>query len=218
MRINLNDVRHLMFCGFVLASVVLTTLGLSACTAPAPGRNVETVPPGMVYAGSYINVSAPNSEGWHLQESSGRTMTFFRRGDAPNESFVAYVVWFDLPQTKSPKEFETLIVQRASHDLATSRFSTTEFSHQYSDERGYPCVQAHNVSEDRQARTEPNKTETLVLENENLYCRHPVRANTGFVITYSHRGSSLYPNFQREAQAFIEGVQVPDSQPAPPAP
>lgn len=207
-----------MFGLTVFISVVFMTLGLSACDAPAPGRNFEKVPPGKIYAGSYINVAAPNSEGWYLLESSSGGMTFARRGDAPNESFVGQVVMFELPQTKSPEEFEALIVQQAGRDAETSRFSTKEFSHQYADARGYPCVQMHDVAEDRDAQTGANKTETLLMENELLYCRHPVRTSTGFAISHSHRGSTLYPNLHSEAQAFIEGVQVPDSQPALPAP
>lgn len=137
-------------------------------------------------------------------------MSFARRGHEPNESFAAVLAMFDLSQqTNSPAEFEALIIKQASHDLETERFSTSTFEHRYSEARGYPCVQIHNVSEDKQAQVGGGRTERLILENEYLYCRHPVRTDTGFAIGYSHRGSSLYPNLRVEAQSFIEGVQVP---------
>ncbi|MEE8343523.1 MAG: hypothetical protein V3R51_06935 [Gammaproteobacteria bacterium] len=209
---------YIMLHTFISGFVVAIILGLSGCAATVPLRNFGPVPPGEVYPGKYMNITAPKSEGWSLIGSSTSGMVFARNGDAPNESFAAQVIIFDLRQTKSPEDFEALIVRKAGRDLETRRFTTKDFSHQYSDARGYPCVQAHNVTEDRQARTGPNKTETLVMENEHLYCRHPTLKNTGFVIQYSHRGSTLYPKFNGEARAFIEGVQVPNNQSAPSAP
>jgi len=42
-----------------------------------------------------------------------------------------------------------------------------------------------------------------------LSCRHPVRQDTGFSISYSHRGDGEYPNLEAEAQAFFDRIQVP---------
>jgi len=191
--------------------VLIAIVGLSACAIPTPVSESQNVPPGKIYAGKVLNITAPNSEGWKLLKSTSSGMAFARNGSAPDESFVAAVVIFDPPQTNSPKEFEAIIVKGAQSDAETKRFSTTEFTHQFTSVRGYPCVQMHNISEDRQAQTGNNKTETLILQNEHLYCRHPVQTNVGFAITYSHRGKSLHPNFQNEAHSFIEGIQVPNS-------
>lgn len=195
----------------LIVLISLFALGLSACVAPGPARNLEQVPPGKLYEGSYINIKAPNAEGWYLVESSNTGMAFARSGDSVNESFAAQVAMFNFPQTNSPEEFEALIVDRASRDLETDRFTTRKFSHEYTDTRGYPCVRAHNVSVDNNPQTSSGNAKNLFLENVHLYCRHPVRTDTGFVISYSHRGESLYSNLKSEAEAFIQGVWVPDS-------
>lgn len=171
---------------------------------------------GDLYKGNYINVKAPSSDGWLLLESSPAGIVFGRDSNTSHESFVALILMFDLPLTNSPKEFENLIIQVAGRDLETDRFTTKDFSHKYSETRGYPCVDIHNVSTDRKAQTSTNNTAILTLENKYLYCRHPVRTNTGFAIGYSHRGETLHPNFMNEALDFIKGVQVPDSQPTQP--
>ena len=203
-----------MFRSLFMSTILLAVGGIAACTVPTPVRESQNVPPGKVYAGKILNIAAPNSEGWQLLKSSPSGMAFARRGDASGESFAAQVAIFDPPQSDSPEEFEALIVKGAQSDAETDRFSTKSFTHQFTSVRGYPCVQIKNISEDRQAQTGPNRTDTLVLQNEHLYCRHPIQKNIGFAITYSHRGKSLHPDFQNEARSFIEGVQVP-SNPAP---
>ncbi len=190
-----------------LSSIIFS---LSACTVSHQG-NAKFVPPGKVFAGPLLNVSAPNSEGWQQLESSPSGMTFARKGEAPGESFAARVTRFDPPQTDSPEEFENLIVQGAIRDAETERFSTKQFSHQYISTRGYPCVQMKNISEDRLAQIGSNNTTSLILENEHLYCRHPTKKDLGFAITFSHRGKNLYSAFATEAQSFIDGVQVPSA-------
>lgn len=186
-------------------------VGLSACATSTQVREPQNVLPGKVYAGKLLTVTAPNSEGWHLLKSDSSGMAFARKSTLPGESFAAQVAIFDSPQTDSPVEFEAFIVKGARSDADTNRFSTSMFTHQFTSARGYPCVQIQNISEDRQAKTGPNKTETLVLQNEHLYCRHPVQKNIGFAVTYSHRGIGLHPDFQKEAHSFIEGVFVPSN-------
>ena len=192
------------FLIFSLFSVCL----LSACTTST--HKPQPVSAGKIFEGDLLNVTAPNSNEWHLLESSFRGIAFARFGNEPGESFIAQVtIFFNPPQTDSPEKFEALIVKGAQSDLETERFSTSAYTHEYSDSRGYPCVLLHNISEDRRADTGKGGIKTLILQNEHLYCRHPVRKDLGFAITYSHRGNSLYHDLKKEAQEFIDGVQVP---------
>ena len=200
-----------MFRWYSLGLAFLSICLLSACATPTAMHKPQPVPAGKVYVGDVLNITAPNSDGWHLLESSPNGMAFARSGNEPGESFAAQVVIFDPPQTDSPEKFEALIVKGAESDAETERFSTRIFEHKYSDERGYPCVQMYNVSEDKRAQTGKGGIKTLILQNEHLYCRHPVRKDLGFAITYSHRGNSLYHDLKNEAQSFIDGVQVPSS-------
>ena len=198
-----------MFRSTFMVTLSMAIVGLFACAVSSPVHKYPSVQPGKVYPGTVLNIAAPNSEGWHLLDSSSSRMVFARNGSESGESFIASIIAFYPPQTDSPDEFESLIVQGAQRDAETERFSTKQFTHQFTSARGYPCVQMQNISEDRQAQSGQNKIDKLILQNEHLYYRHPVQKNIGFAISYSHRGQNLYPNFQKEAQSFIEGVQVP---------
>ena len=200
-----------MFRSLVIGTTLLAVVGISSCAISTSVREFQNVPPGKLYVGPILNITAPNSEGWQLLKADPSGMAFARRGNLPGESYAAAVARFNPPQTNSPEEFEALIVKGAQGDAETDRFSTKTFTHKFTSARGYPCVQINNTSEDRKAQSGPNKTETLVMQNEHLYCRHPVEKNIGFAITYSHRGKDLHPDFQNEARAFIEGVQAPSN-------
>ncbi len=203
-----------MFRSSLKVTILLVIASLTACAGPSQVRESQNVPPGKLYAGSIINITAPNSEGWQLLKSDPSGLAFGRHGSAPSESFAAQVAIFAPPQTDSPEEFESLIVKGAQADANTERFQTKSFTHKFTSARGYPCVQMNNISEDAKAQSGPNKIENLIMQNEHLYCRHPDRKNIGFAITYSHRGKELHPTFQTEAHSFIEGTQVPSTPPS----
>ena len=73
-----------------------------------------------MFAGSYINVKAPDSAGWLLTESSYTGITFGKPGPSKGETFAAYVKGINLPPTASPTEFEEVI--RAGNDTSPERF------------------------------------------------------------------------------------------------
>jgi hypothetical protein len=201
-----------MFNYFLKVTSLLIIMDITACAGPSPVREAQYVPPGKVYVGSIINTTAPNSEGWQLLKYDQSGLAFGRRGTALGESFAASVSLFEPPQTDLTEEFESLIVEGAQSDADTERFQTKSFTHQFILARGYPCVQIHNITDDTGARGGPNKTQTLIMQSAHLYCRHPIRKNIGFAITYSHRGKGLHPTFQTEADSFIDGIQVPVTQ------
>jgi hypothetical protein len=190
----------------IFAAVVL---GLGACAVPSSGPTFVSVPPGKLYAGGYINIKAPSSEGWLLVRSSAGGMEFGRRGPAPNENFGAQVLMFGLPPTKSTEEFEALVKSGVEKDTDPNRFDVQLATYKYSNERNYPCVRYHSLVQDKAPK---GLKGPLLLESDALYCRHPVRQETGFAVIYHHRGEERYANLHSEAQAFIDGVEVPDKQ------
>lgn len=185
---------------------IVIILGLQGCAGTAQLRKPVSVSPGQVFAGGYINVTAPNSDGWQLIESSGTGMVFAKGNQAARESFVAYIKMFNLAPTNTPQEFEALIKTSAEKDIDPTRFDLQQTSFKYSDERSYPCVRYHSVAQDK---TPQGLKGPLLLESDGLYCRHPVRQETGFAVIYSHRGETLYANLRNEAENFFQGVQVP---------
>jgi len=190
--------------------LILLSFALVSCAA-GPSRTSNPVPvaAGFIYKGSYINVRVPNSDGWHLVESSPAGMQFARSGAEHGESFAAQVLIFPLENTKDSNEFLSLIKSGIKNDTDSERFEIIKSNFKNIDDRNYPCVRVNYATEDKQAQTSPTRTEVLLLEAESLYCRHPVRQDTGFSIIYSHRGKVAYSNIKTEAQDFINGVQVP---------
>ena len=181
-------------------------LGIQGCATTAQPQKSVSVSAGQKFEGGYINVTAPNSDGWQLIQSSGAGMAFAKGGTDTNESFGAQVLMFNLTPTNTPQEFEALVKKSAEKDTDPSRFNVQQSSFAYSNERTYPCVRYRSVVQDNAPQ---GLKGPLLLESDGIYCRHPVRQETGFAIIYSHRGEKLYAGLRAEAESFIQGNQVP---------
>lgn len=190
----------------LLSAIGILTLGLQGCAGTAKPPKSLTVSAGQKFEGGYITVTAPSSEGWKLIQSSGAGMAFAKEGADASESFGAQVLMFNLTPTNTPQEFEDLIKNAAIKDTDSSRFNVQKSSLTYSTERTYPCVKYRSVVQDNAPH---GLKGPLLLESDGLYCRHPVRQETGFAIIYSHRGEKLYVGLRAEAESFIQGNQVP---------
>jgi len=175
-----------------------------------PFANGQTVAPGQLFSGDLLNVRAPNSKGWKQVGSSGAGMAFARGGASSNESYVAQVYLFALPEWKDGDEFVALIKRGVENDTSPDRFKSLEANYEYTEQRGYPCVRFTGVTEDTKAKTSFFSRENLKLQVHSLYCRHPKRQTAAFVIAFSHRGVTLDTELELQAQIFIEGVQVPE--------
>ena len=193
---------------YQITLLMFLSLALGAC-ATIPLHRPKPVPAGFLYEGSYINIRAPDSHGWELLGSSSTGMMFSRLGTESGESYAAYVSMFPLEETMDSDEFVSFIRKQFEEDTDLVRFEIMESKFQYSEERGYPCVVVNYVTTDKKARTSLIRREVLLLQAESLYCRHPVRQETGFAIIYSYRGRAIYSTLSAEAQDFIRGVQVP---------
>jgi hypothetical protein len=134
-------------------------------------------------------------------------MVFGKRGDAQASSFSASVNMFPLEPTTSQEAFETLVKEAVAKDTDPNRFDVQQQSLKYSAERTYSCVRYQAVATDRSPK---GSATPLLLEMDGLYCRHPIRQDTGFAALYSYRGPGRYPALRSEAETFIQGVQVPE--------
>ena len=192
-------------------STILLSIVLASCVTTPQKREPIPVEAGHFYPGSYINVRAPNSEGWHLVNSSPAGMEFARFGLNENETFGAQLLMFSLIETKNKEDFVALVKKGIELDSDPSRFKIISSEYLYSDSRGYPCVNVESTVNDTKAKVQGNKLGDLLLQSVSLYCRHPVRTDTGFSATYSHRGTTLYKQLYDEAIVYIEGIQVPEN-------
>lgn len=180
------------------------------CVVPALSHAQALVPAGKMFANAFLDVRAPLTGDWMIAKSSQAELAFARVGDAANESFIAQVSLFALPDFKGKDEFETLVKQGVQADSPTERFKPVSADFEYTEQRGYPCVKYVGVTEDMKARTSTSATETvkLVLQFNSLYCQHPTVPGVGFMVGMSHRGDSVVEDLAKDAEAFIAGVQV----------
>lgn len=178
--------------------------------APALSHAQALVPAGKMFANAFLDVRAPLTGDWMIAKSSQAELAFARVGDAANESFIAQVSLFALPDFKGKDEFETLVKQGVQADSPTERFKPVSADFEYTEQRGYPCVKYVGVTEDMKARTSTSVTETvkLMLQFNSLYCQHPTVPGVGFMVGMSHRGDSVVEDLAKDAEAFIAGVQV----------
>ncbi|HVO04061.1 MAG TPA: hypothetical protein VMT54_17820 [Candidatus Cybelea sp.] len=177
---------------------------LSACTAPSTGPG-RAVPPGYLFAGRYLDITAPNSAGWRLVSEKPDLWAFARNGSEPDETYIASVATFDLPAAISRDDFVALVRRNAERDSNPDRFkdvrSTVELS--------YPCVHYQATAEDTQAKTRTGDRRPLVFEMVGLYCQDVLLRDMGFAAIYSHRGNTADPQFQKDAADFVAGIRVP---------
>ncbi len=167
------------------------------------------VPAGKMYRGEMLDIRAPNSEGWSLIDSTPGGWSFAREGSGPHESYVASVSAFPLNETTDSEEFLELIKTGVEKDTSPNRFTITGVTLEYTEARGYPCVKYQATTEDKKAKLSFWNRKPQKLQVYSLYCRHPKRSTLGFAIIFSHRGSDLDANLEREGQDFVSGVQVP---------
>lgn len=191
--------------------IILLSMVLASCATTPQKKEPVPVDAGYLYTGPYINVRAPNSEGWHLVKSSSAGMEFARFGLDEYESFGAQLLMFSLDETKNKEEFISLIKKNIELDSDPSRFKIISTEYSYSENRGYPCVIVESTVNDTKAKVKGNKQAELLLQSIKLYCRHPIRTNTGFSAIYSRRGTTVYDKLHDEAIHYFEGVQVPEN-------
>jgi hypothetical protein len=192
----------------VRISTLLTLFAgtLAACASRGPLG--VAVPPGKIYAGPYLTVTAPQSPGWRLIESNASGMIFGRDGQTSDESYIAQVGSFPVPPRSTPAELESLVRTSAREGTDPVRFKVRRETFQSTSVRGYPCVTYHSIAEDAAPQTRSGSPAPLLLEMRALYCQHPIKRDLGFTALYSHRGTSLQPHLGAEADAFIQGVMV----------
>jgi hypothetical protein len=174
----------------------------AAVWADAPRE--RPVKAGQELGGKAMRVRAPASKGWVVRESANDIL-FGHRGAAKNETYVATVSFFDLPEaaTASAESFTAFIRELAEGDVPSERFAEPTASYEYTEARGYPCVKYVGSAIDKKAPGGPLR-QTMVA----LYCRYTRRAGLGYAAIYSQRAKQIDADLAQQAAAFIEGVRV----------
>ncbi len=180
--------------------VIFFILSIVGCSS------IQTLPANYFYKGSYIDIHSPNQDGWIELEKSQSKILFGKKGKEYNESYVAGVWFFPLKPTKNSKEFFLLIKKEMLKIGNKNRFTVVEFNSKLSEKRKYPCVAVKSLLKDNNAKM-LRENEFLLMHEKALYCRDPKKEKAAFMIKYSFRGKSKYPNLDLEADSFINGVK-----------
>jgi hypothetical protein len=176
-----------------------------AAHAQSPGQPVT---PKQQFPSGLLNVYSPDSEGWVLTGAGINGIAFGKRGSESSETYGAQVIIFEMSPTGNSDEFVSFVKKRIATMNPAPRFQETGSDFQYTEGRGYPCVDVRARYDDNAAMT-PTGNEQLKLKVVSLYCRHPVRQDLGFFAAYSYRGKAADTQIESAAKSFIEAISVP---------
>jgi uncharacterized protein len=176
-------------------------------------RTLQAVPPNQDFSNETLQVQSPSSEGWYGPSEIENGISFAKRGTDSDESYIAAVSVFRIPEFSDPEAFADYMKKWLEKDSPANRFETLETTIQYTAERRYPCVRYHGVAKDKKASTSSIFRKTLRLEISALYCQHPYQSNLGFTANYSHRGGDSDEHFTEDAEKFISSIQAAPQMP-----
>ncbi len=186
---------------FALAGLALAAL---AAPAAADAPRERAVQPGETFGGAALRVRPPSGEGWLVRETATE-IAFGRRGASEPESTVAKVSFFELPEGLSADAFRSFVRGIAEQEMPAERFADATASTAHAEHAGTACVRVEAKATDTRA---PGGALPHALHA--LYCRYTRRAGFGFAATYSQRAQSIDADLAQQAQAFFDGVAVPE--------
>lgn len=173
--------------------------------AQSPGQPVI---PKQRFPSGLLEVQAPDSEGWILAGSGRNGIAFAKRGVEPGDTYGAQVIIFEMPPSINAEELVDFVKRRIAMTSPAPRFQEIASEYQYTEDRGYPCVNVRSSYDDHEAVT-PTGKQQLRLKVVALYCRHPARQELGFFAAYSYRGKAADTQIEAPASSFIGAISVP---------
>jgi len=188
--------------------ILLLIIGCLIASVGHAQSSGQAVTPKQLFPSSILNVYSPDSEGWVITGAASNGIAFGKRGANSNETYGAQLVIFEMSPTTSNEELVSIVKKRIAAMNSPPRFRETSSNYQYTENRGYPCVNVHIDFDDTAAVTSNGKKQ-LKLQVISLYCRHPAQQQLGFFAAYSHRGKTTDDQIETAARSFIEAIDVP---------
>src|SRR4030095_12419671 len=129
----------------LLSRVFCTFIGcLFAAQAYAQSLG-QPLAPKHLFSTNVLNVHSPDSDGWVFAGSGGNGISFAKRGAERNETFGAQAILIEMPETNSNNELIELVAKRIAVMNPSPRFREVTSSYEYSEDRGYPCVNVRMI-------------------------------------------------------------------------
>lgn len=177
---------------------------IASCVTVAPVVNPNTEI-------SLYGVSSlpPQNGDWVLLTATGYQMNLAKSGDTKNESLVANVNIFQLPELGTDEAFLNYIIQGRADEPTIGRFEIQKNTETLSTLNGSVCVKYHSISKDKNAQIQGGDTAVMLLENRGYNCKHPKNSTVGVNIEYSlrHFPETSYLSFEKSANEFFSNIK-----------
>jgi hypothetical protein len=193
-----------------MRTVVITVAGLLAVSTPSFGQ-VPLDRSGRLTTLSGVSIQPPQESNWQTILMSTYQLSLGKRGSRRNETYIANVQLYPLPEFASEQEFKKAISEGRVAEPDTGRFRLLGNTENLVSTKGTWCVEYHTVSEDRAAKT-PDGPITMIRDEYGFHCQHPLKKNVGVFFSYSlrHAPGDEDVELQRKATAFLQNVTFVD--------
>lgn len=151
----------------------------------------------------------PQNGSWAIITASGYQASLGREGEKKNESLVANLYIYQLPELDTDTEFLSHVAKGRAAEPDIGRFEVLKNDETISTLNGANCVKYHSISKDKSARIQSGGTTLMLLENLGYHCKHPRNQKVGVNIEYSlrHYPETSYPSFETNAENFFNNVK-----------
>lgn len=188
---------------FFLFSVLWVSAAEAEATVP--------VSPGQRFPSALLDVRAPVEDGWELIRNEAMLLVFRKDGASADESDVAQVMLFPVPQNQTTDQFIAFIQDAVKSDVKTGHLTLLDPKFEYTEKRGYPCVRFTGLTVAAEAASGLFNRQSQRSQVRSLYCLHPSNKRLGFLAGFTHRGRVADAAFAVRADEFAAGVKVPDA-------
>ncbi|MCK4951906.1 MAG: hypothetical protein KAS48_08815 [Gammaproteobacteria bacterium] len=179
-------------------------LAVTSCVTVAPVVNPDSEI--SIYGVSSL---PPQNGSWTLLIAAGYQMSLAKDGSKKNESLVANVAIYQIPEFSDHEQFLSHIAQGRAAEPSIGRFEVQKNEESLSPLNGATCVKYHSISRDKSAQIQGGGTAEMLLENLGYHCIHPKNSTVGVNMAYSlrHYPDTNYPMLNENAREFFNNVK-----------
>lgn len=151
----------------------------------------------------------PQNGSWAIITASGYQASIAKAGNKKNESLVANLYIYKLPEFPTDSAFLSHVEKGRAAEPDIGRFEVLKNDQMLTSLNGTNCVSYHSVSKDNSAHIQGGGTTTMLVENFGYHCKHPKNPAVGVNIEYSlrHFPDTSYSSLETDAKNFFSNVR-----------
>lgn len=154
--------------------VIVLSAFLASCVTTAPIVNPSSEI--RLYGVSSL---PPQNGSWTIITVSGYQASIGKAGEKKNESLVANLYIYKLPELPTDEAFLSHVAKGRVAEPDIGRFEILKNDETISTLNGASCVKYHSISKDKSARIQNGGTASMLLENLGYHCKHPKNQAVG---------------------------------------